>query len=362
MAITFSSLTELQHHGFDTLIDVRSPAEYAEDHVPGAINLPALSNAQRAEVGTIYKQVSPFAARKLGAAMVARNVADHVDGPLAGKDGSWRPLVYCWRGGQRSGSVSTILSQIGWRSETIAGGYQSYRRLVQDYLYNAALPHPIILLDGYTGTAKTAILARLAARGVQTIDLEGLANHRGSLLGAMEGGQPAQRGFETALATAMLALDPTAPVVLEAESSKIGKLVIPPALWYPMRTAPRIVVSAPLEARAAYLTRSYADMVTDTHALASRLSMLRRLRGYAMVDGWLELLRQHAFKDLAESLMREHYDPAYARSRKLDERTIIGEVTAPSLTDDALDRASDAVARIVISTPSAAWDRPEPDR
>ncbi|MEL6685966.1 MAG: tRNA 2-selenouridine(34) synthase MnmH, partial [Pseudomonadota bacterium] len=231
MPVEFTSLDAILNHGFDSVIDVRSPAEFAQDHIPGAINLPALSNAQRAEVGTIYKQISPFDGRKVGAGMVIRNVADHIDGPLMEKDGGWRPLVYCWRGGQRSGVFSTLLSEIGWRADTVKGGYTSFRRLVKANLYDAPLPHRLILLDGYTGTAKTAILPRLAARGVQVIDLEALAAHRGSLLGGMPGGQPPQKAFETSLAVALSRLDPARPVIVEAESSKIGRRIIPGAVW-----------------------------------------------------------------------------------------------------------------------------------
>ena len=239
-------LTALSNPGadFDAVIDVRSPAEFAEDHVLGAINLPVLSDAERARVGTIYVQESPFLARKIGAALVARNAAAHIEGPLSAHEGGWQPLVYCWRGGQRSGSFASILSQIGWRAETLSGGYQSYRRLVAKRLYDDAFPSPIILLDGNTGTAKTEVLHRLADRGVQTIDLEGLANHRGSVLGA-RGDQPSQKGFESALAGQVAGLDPGRPVILEAESSKIGKLNIPGRVFEAMKAAKRFRIEAP---------------------------------------------------------------------------------------------------------------------
>jgi len=207
----FQSLAELLDHGFDTVIDVRSPAEYAEDHLPGAINLPVLDNEERAQVGTIYKQDSPFRARKIGAALVFHNAARHIETVLQDKPGGWRPLVYCWRGGQRSGSFAWMLAQIGWRAESIKGGYQSYRRLVYCTLYEGRVPHPLVLLDGYTGTAKTELLYILARRGVQVLDLEGLAAHRGSLLGEMADPQPSQKAFETALAIELGRLDPARP-------------------------------------------------------------------------------------------------------------------------------------------------------
>lgn len=348
MPLQFSSLSDILHHGADTLIDVRSPAEFAEDHIPGAINLPALSNDERAAVGTMYVQDSAFKARKIGAALVARNVADHLDGPLAGKDGSWQPIVYCWRGGQRSGSFASILQQIGWRADTIAGGYQTYRRQVSKMLYDDPLPHQrVILLDGNTGTGKTAVLARLRDRGLQVIDLEGLANHRGSLLGSRPGGQPAQKGFESALAAALIACDPDRPVILEAESSKIAKLNLPPALWAAMCAAPRIMITADLDHRAAYLVAAYRDIAEHPEAVQSPLRLLRRVRGHAVVDHWNALLEMKEHAQLARALMADHYDPAYAKSRVTQSFTLLGDVRAPSLDDAGLDQVTDQVAALI---------------
>ena len=347
MPIEFTSLDAIFNHGFDTVIDVRSPAEFAEDHIPGAINLPALSNEQRAEVGTIYKQISAFDGRKIGAGMVIRNVADHIDGPLMAKDGGWRPLVYCWRGGQRSGVFSTLLSEIGWRADTVRGGYTAFRRLVKASLYDVPLVHRLVLLDGYTGTAKTEILPRLAARGVQVIDLEGLARHRGSLLGDMPGGQPSQKTFETGLATAISELDPARPVVVEAESSKIGRITIPASLWAAMLAAPRVIVQAPPAARAAYLAQAYRAVIEDPAVVAEKLSPLRRLRGHATVDRWVALSHEGALVDLSHALMVEHYDPAYAKSRRIDERAVLAEVAVETLDHTGQESAADAIAAAV---------------
>ena len=262
MALRFSSLSDLLDHGFDDVIDVRSPAEFAEDHIPGALNLPALSDAERARVGTIYKQVSPFDARKVGAALVARNVAAHLDGPLADRTGGWRPLVHCWRGGQRSGSVATILKAVGWRADTIEGGYQSWRRLVHAALYDTDLPCPVVLLDGNTGTAKTALLPLLAARGVQVIDLEGLAGHRGSRLGAT-GAQPSQKAFESALAVALARLDRRTPLVVQARKQSRNRRPHPaPTSACGSEEKPRrgLEISAPVRRpRRLSRKRRYAD-------------------------------------------------------------------------------------------------------
>ncbi|MBT8477242.1 MAG: tRNA 2-selenouridine(34) synthase MnmH, partial [Alphaproteobacteria bacterium] len=260
MPVTLTSLSDLAALQADTVIDVRSSAEFAEDHLPGAINLPVLSDAERAEVGTIYVQDSAFRARRIGAALVAANAARHLQGPLADKDGSWQPLVYCWRGGQRSASFAAILTQVGWRTQVLTGGYRSYRRIVAQALYDDDWPTPLTLLDGNTGTAKTELLHLLAARGVQTLDLEGLARHRGSIFGPVAEAQPSQKAFESAIAGQLAGFDPARPVVIEAESSKIGDLLVPPSLWKAMAVAPRIEVAAPLGARAEYLTRAYADL------------------------------------------------------------------------------------------------------
>ncbi|SLN33501.1 tRNA 2-selenouridine(34) synthase MnmH [Roseisalinus antarcticus] len=345
MALTFTSLTDLLSHGYDSLIDVRSPAEYAEDHIAGAVNMPVLSDEERATVGTIYVQQSPFLARKIGAAMIFRNAAAHVEGPLAVNGGGWRPLVYCWRGGQRSGSFSYLLKEIGWRSDTISGGYQSYRRLVYQALYDGTLSQRVVLLDGYTGTAKTDLLPLLAARGVQVIDLEGLANHRGSLLGSRPGGQPPQKAFESALAGQLQALDPDRPLVLEAESSKIGNLLIPPALWKLMKAAPRIEVTAPLAARADYLVAAYEDLWTDPARLKKKLVALVGTRGRETVNGWIAKLEQQDMTGLAAALMAQHYDPSYAKSRRSIGAETVAQIHAESLDPPGLETTADALAR-----------------
>lgn len=330
---------------FDTVIDVRAPAEFAEDHVPGAISLPVLSDAERARVGTIYKQESPFAARKIGAALVARNAARHIEERLMGHDGGWQPLIYCWRGGQRSNSFATILEQIGWRVQVLEGGYRSYRRAVVDALYEQPLPYRLIRLDGNTGTAKTALLSRLAERGVQVVDLEGLAGHRGSILGATAGGQPAQKGFESALIDALRPLDRARPVVVEAESARIGDLRLPPALWKAMIRAPRIVIEAPVPARAAYLAQAYADLLADPEELLELLAGLRALVGAERVAHWQDLTRAAAWRDLAAELVEHHYDPAYARARARDDAPVAATVATAGLSDTDLPDLADRLVQ-----------------
>ena len=353
MALKFTSLADLLDHGFDTVIDVRSPAEFAEDHMPGAINLPVLSNEQRATVGTIYVQESRFLARKIGAAMVFRNAAEHVETELMQRDGSWRPLVYCWRGGQRSGTFAWLLGQIGWRSDLVEGGYRSYRRLVKRGLYDDVLPHRLVILDGYTGTAKTALLHVLAARGVQMLDLEGLAGHRGSLLGEMAQPQPGQKAFESALAAALAQLDPARPVLVEGESSKIGARIIPPSLWAAMKIAPRIEVVAPIAARAAYLVQAYDDILSDGDGLRRKLNPLRRHRGNAVVDSWSALIAAGDKAGVTQALMQQHYDPSYDKSRKAHAAQTIAQVQATTLDRAGLVQVAAQIEAVMGDLPPA---------
>lgn len=353
MALTFSSLIDLLDHSYDSVIDVRSPGEFAEDHLPGAINLPVLDNEERAQVGTMYVQQSRFLARKLGAAKVFRNTARHVETVLTDKDGGWRPLVYCWRGGQRSGSFTWLLQQIGWRAELIEGGYQTYRRLVKGYLYDSVLPHQLVALDGYTGTAKTDLLKLVQDGGVQVLDLEGLANHRGSLLGGMAGPQPSQKAFETELAAKLSRMDPTRPVLVEAESSKIGERIIPPSLWAAMKGAPRIRVTAPVAARCRYLVQAYDDILSDAVTLRRKLEPLRAHRSNAVVDLWFELIEAGDKAVLTESLMVQHYDPAYGKSRQTVDARVMAEVKVAELDSDGLSGAADQIAEIMQGYTSA---------
>ncbi|GHF66682.1 tRNA 2-selenouridine(34) synthase MnmH [Seohaeicola zhoushanensis] len=347
MAMEFTSLKALLDHGFDTVIDVRSPAEFAEDHIPGAINLPVLDNEERARVGTIYKQQSPFFARKIGAALVFRNAANHIETVLSSKDGGWRPLVYCWRGGQRSGSFAWMLGQIGWRSEAISGGYRTYRRLVAGMLYDTPLPLRFVALDGYTGTAKTELLKRAEAKGMQVLDLEGAAAHRGSLLGAMAEPQPSQKAFDSRLAGVLCRLDPSRPVLVEAESSKIGRLNLPPSIWEALKAAPRIEVEADIAARTGYLVEAYDDVLSDAEGLSRKLSFLRRFRGHAVVDEWDKLIGVGDKAGITRALMEQHYDPAYDTSRRAHAHTVAAQVKVDSFDDAGLDSAVGRVAEAV---------------
>jgi tRNA 2-selenouridine synthase len=326
---------------FDAVIDVRSPSEFEEDHVPGAINLPVLDDTERARVGTIYVQESRFRARRIGAALVARNVARHLESALADKPGGFRPLVYCWRGGQRSGAMATILAQVGWRTSVLAGGYKTYRRQVQARLYEDEPALRLVLLGGRTGSGKTQLLGVLAARGVQTLDLEALAEHRGSVFGDVGHAQPSQKLFESRLLAALDALDPSRPIVVEAEASKIGDRMAPPMLWKAMTAAPQIVLDVPNEVRARYLASQYAHVVADRAAFEAALRRLPIHIGRKTLEAWRGLADAGDLEGLAAGLIEAHYDPAYDRAdRKAGGRTALATVAMPGLEPADLETAA----------------------
>jgi len=300
---------------FDDLIDARSPSEYAEDHLPGAISLPVLDDEERARVGTIHKQDSPFAARRLGAALVSRNIARHLESALAGKPRAWRPLVYCWRGGKRSGALAHVLREVGWAACTLEGGYRAYRRWVVGELATLPARFELQVVHGATGSGKSRLLRALARAGAQVLDLEALAAHRGSVLGELPGEpQPSQKGFESRVYAALAALDPARPVYVEGESRKIGQLQVPEALIAAMRASACVRLEAAPEARIALLLDEYRHFFGDPAALNSQLDCLVPLHGRERVAAWQALAAHGAWAELVGRLLEEHYDPAYRRS------------------------------------------------
>lgn len=322
---------------FNAIIDVRSPAEYAEDHIPGALNHPVLSNEERAEIGTLYKQVSPFVAKKRGAALVSANIAQHLLEHWQEKEKNWRPLVYCWRGGQRSGALVTILRSIGWEAGQLEGGYKAFRTQVVADLETLPQGLDMRILMGSTGSAKTRILQAIAEMGGQVLDLETLACHKGSVLGALpHQPQPSQKSFETALWQALQQLDRSKPVHVEAESPKIGTLQVPGALLQAMHGGTCIAIEATLEARVQFLQQDYDYARSNPDWLARRLDSLRPLRGHALVNQWQEWITQQKFVELTESLLTAHYDPLYAASLA---RHFGPPAHTPTLTSDDLSPA-----------------------
>jgi len=304
---------------FDAVIDARSESEFAEDHLPGARNWPSLNDAERVDIGTTYKQVSAFEARKRGAVLVAGNIARHVEqhvvNPAPGLPREWSPLVYCWRGGQRSGSLATVLDAIGFRVHVLEGGYREFRRAVLRELEGLPGRLNFRVLCGRTGSGKSRLLASLAEAGEQVLDLEALASHRGSVLGPLPGQpQPSQKAFETALWTAMRSFDTARPVWAESESRTIGRLRVPEPLLARLRASPCVALEMPLPARVQLLLQDYGHFVLDTESFCERLAALRELRGGETVARWQAMAREGRHAEVVEELLLQHYDPIYLRS------------------------------------------------
>lgn len=331
---------------FDCIIDVRSPAEFAEDHVPGAINCPALDNEQRIEIGTLYKQVSPFVARKKGAVLALRNIAAHIEAQFSDKEKNWKPLVYCWRGGQRSGSFQTVLRAIGWEAAQLKGGYKAYRSHVLAQLKDEPRRFRYIVIGGATGSGKTDLLKVLAAKGAQVLDLEGLAQHRGSVLGFdPKAPRQSQKGFDTKLLQELKRFDPARPVFLEAESRKIGIVHLPDSLFETMKIGELLVVDVPVEARVAYLLRAYDWFIAHPEDLKERLARLKELRGKNVIARWEEMIDSGAWEALVRDLLTVHYDPLYNKSSRSSytDDALRHVVSASAIGGDAFDTLAEEV-------------------
>ncbi len=304
-----------QLDGYDEIVDVRSPTEYAEDHIPGAINLPVLDDAERARVGTLYKQVSAFEAKKVGAALVSRNIARHIEAHFQGKPRRYRPLVYCWRGGSRSGSLAHVLRSIGWPAAQLEGGYKAYRRRVMAELDSLPGRLRLAVVCGRTGSGKSRFLQVLQQAGGQVLDLEDLAAHKGSVLGGLpDRPQPGQKLFESLIWQRLHALDPARPVFVESESKKIGRLHTPEALLARMRGAECLTLEADLPVRVALLEEEYAHFLADPAGLGRQLDCLAGLQGRERVERWKALASSGLWHELVAELLAGHYDPAYERS------------------------------------------------
>ena len=303
---------------FDAIIDVRSPAEFAEDHIPGAINCPVLDDEQRIVVGTLYKQVSPFEARKVGAALVSENIARHLRASFLDKPKDWKPLIYCWRGGNRSGSMTTVFRAIGWKAAQLDGGYKTWRSHVIGQLDELPPRLSFRVVCGATGSGKTRVLQAIAELGEQVLDLETLACHKGSVLGVLPGQpQPSQKWFETQLLQAISAFDPARPVYVEAESRKIGRLHLPETLLESIRQGERLDVEASLAARVAFLLADYDYFLQAPDLLLQRLDRLKGMHSRETLNRWTEQVRSADWNHLVRELLEQHYDALYRRSQGL---------------------------------------------
>lgn len=319
---------------FDAIIDARSPCEYALDHLPRAINAPVLDDAQRITVGTMYKQVGAFEAKKLGAALVAKNIAQHIETLWLEQPREWRPLIYCWRGGNRSGAMAHILSKVGWPVAQLDGGYKAFRAHVNAELEQTP-EFDFKVICGTTGSGKSRMLEVLATQGAQVLDLEQLAAHRGSVLGGIPSQpQPSQKAFETAIWDALRRFDPARPVFVESESKKVGNLRVPAALMERMRGSDCIAMALSRADRVRLLMEDYQHYACDAGALNEQLSYLTPLHGHERIKRWQAMATAGDMTALVEELLLEHYDPAYLRSI---ERNFVRYTQAQELTLDAID-------------------------
>jgi tRNA 2-selenouridine synthase len=345
--VTVAQLAE-----FDEVIDVRSESEFAEDHVPGAVSCPVLNDAERASVGTLYKQVSSFAAKRAGAALVSANIARHLEFKFSSRPREWRPLVYCWRGGSRSDAMAHVLRQVGWRVGRLDGGYRAYRRAVIADLASAPARFRWRSVCGATGCGKSRLLRVLAATGAQVLDLEELAAHRGSVLGNLPDRlQPSQKMFESLVWYELRRFSTMRPVYVEAESRKVGNLRVPETLIAEMWRSPCILLEAPLAVRISQLKEEYAHFTSDPAALGVQLDCLVRLHGHETITKWKRMALAGNWDAFIEDMLVRHYDPAYRRSTLQHYPALSGalRLTARSADDAEFER----LARQCIAAESA---------
>jgi tRNA 2-selenouridine synthase len=300
---------------FDAIIDVRSPGEFAQDHLPGAINLPVLSDQERIEVGTLYKQVSAFDAKKIGAAMVARNIAAHIDIEMRDKPKSWKPLIYCWRGGSRSGAMTHILRSVGWSALQLEGGYKVWRGQVIRDLDSLPGSFDFHVICGRTGSGKSRLLEAMSVDGHQVLDLEKLAAHKGSVLGDLpDEPQPPQKMFESRIWAELSRFSPARPVYVEAESKRVGALRVPEKLIQRMRLGLCHEVRMPVELRVKLLREEYAHLIAHPEQLFARLDCLKELHSRERIAAWKELASCGRWDEFVADMLAQHYDPAYEKS------------------------------------------------
>ncbi|NIC40327.1 tRNA 2-selenouridine(34) synthase MnmH [Aquabacterium sp. A08] len=337
---------------FDTVIDARTEDEYALDHLPGAVNWPTLNNEERIVIGTMYKQVNAFEAKKRGAALSARNIAAHIEREVIDKPKGWKPLVYCWRGGNRSGALATILSAIGFQVTLIEGGYKAWRGALLESLPGLAQRLRYRVVCGPTGSGKTRLLHALADAGAQVLDLEALACHRSSVLGLVPGQpQPSQKHFDSLVWARLRGFDPDRVVYVESESKKVGNLRVPDALMDAMRASPCLDLQLPDEERVALLLEDYAFFLQDPDFFCRRLDALTQLQGRAVIEDWQAQVRAGQSPAVVRELLTRHYDPVYAASIR---RNFVqfGAATVCTLPDRST-AALQALARELVAQDTA---------
>lgn len=290
-------------------LDVRSPLEFAVDHIPGAVNVPILDDAQRAIVGTLYRQEGPAAAWERARAEVSPRL-EEILAEIQERARGRSLVVYCWRGGARSQVVLEFLDHRGIPAWRLGDGYKGYRRYVRETLETMDYP-PFATLYGLTGCGKTRILEILEEQGAGVLHLERAANHRGSVFGGVgRGDQPSQKAFESTILASLRAVPAGTRVFIEGESRRIGRLFIPEPLFGHLRAAPRILVYDTLENRTGRILREYLDPAGQGELRGALRHLTRRL-GKTRVEGYLGLLEGGQTRELVRSLLAEYYDPLY---------------------------------------------------
>jgi tRNA 2-selenouridine synthase len=295
-------------------VDVRTPLEYAEDHIPGAINVPLLSNEERVEIGTIYKQQGPHLARERGLELTAHRFPEMVRTIAAAADG--RPLlVYCWRGGLRSKTVTSILELTGYPALQLIGGYKSFRNHVSGYFSPFTPASPLVVLHGMTGIGKTTLLTHLKEKGCSTVDLEGLACHRGSAFGQLGLDQSlSQKRFETLLWDAVRKAPQGRPLIVEGESERIGRVSLPGDFYQKMAAGIRVWCFASLETRVQRLVEEYG-LPEYKEEMAVALQRIRKKLGGKVCDQLAGHLERWELEPFMSGLVCDYYDKVYYKNR-----------------------------------------------
>lgn len=331
---------------YDLIIDARSEREYAEDHIPGAINLPVAKNDEYAEVGTMHR-TDKIQAYLIGVAYSLKNISEYLSTVLIDTPKSTKILVYCFRGGKRSRLWFDALDTIGFKVTKLEGGWKGYRRWVNEQLESVPRQFSYNVLSGPTGCGKTRLLTQLSAIGAQVLDLEELATHRGSVIGALPGQpQPTQKYFDSLLLQKLDRFTPDKPVWVEAESKKIGNIRLPDSLLDTMHEKGRILrLTAPMDQRVILWREDYRHFEEDPEAFVAKLEHLKQFVGNAEIELWNEMARERRMPKLFERIMVAHYDPLYKRStdRNYSQIEAAPVIDLPSLAPEALKVAAQSL-------------------
>jgi tRNA 2-selenouridine synthase len=288
------------------LVDARSEGEFAQSHILGAINIPILNNAERIQVGTLYKQAGPEKATLKGFELVGPRF--HLIQREALRNfPNKKVMLYCWRGGMRSQILSWLLTQVGFEVYRLAGGYKTYRTFTFNEVRK---PYPLLVLGGKTGAAKTVLLQKLKERGEQVVDLEGLANHKGSSFGAIGlPGQPTVEQFENLLAEQLRKIQPDRAIWVENESRRIGRIILPDPFFLQMTQSPRIEIEKTDTERIAHIAREYAGL--DQVELTDAVLRLQKRLGGDRTNQAVEAIQANQ-PEIWIPILLQYYDKTYS--------------------------------------------------